>query len=143
MKVAREVILDLLPLYLAGEASPATRALVEDSLREDPELERRVRAGDAALVPDVKVAPRPEAELASLLRTRRTLGRLRWTCALATTCTAISLALRIDFTDGRLTTFRFLIADYPLPFGLCMAAGAALWALYFSMRRRAAGTGLA
>lgn len=143
MNVAREVILDLLPLYLAGEASPATRALVEEFLRQDPELQRRVRAGDRTILPGVGAGPRPETELAALVRTRRMLGRLRWTCALATALTAISLALRIDFTDGRLTTFRFLIQDQPLPFGLCMMAAAALWALYFSLRRRAGGTGLA
>src|SRR5262245_1895000 len=143
MKVTREVILDLLPLYLAGEASPATRALVEEYLRQDPELERRVRAGDAALLPDVALRPAPETALRSLVRTRRALGRLRWTCALASALTAISLALRVDFSGGRLTTFRFLIVDYPLPLGICMAGAAALWILYFDMRRRARGTGLA
>jgi hypothetical protein len=30
MNIAREVILDLLPAYLSGEASPATRTLVEE-----------------------------------------------------------------------------------------------------------------
>jgi hypothetical protein len=143
MKVTRDVVLDLLPVYLAGEASQATRDLVDEYLREDPELERRVRAGDPSLVPDVPVGPRPEAELASLVRTRRTLGRLRWTCAFATMFTAIALALRIEFMEGRLTTFRFLIADHPVPFGICLAAAAVLWWLYFSMRRRASGTGLA
>ena len=38
MEVTRNVILDLLPLYLAGEASPDTRALVEHYLERDPEL---------------------------------------------------------------------------------------------------------
>ena len=38
MEVTRNVILDLLPLYLAGEASPDTRALVEHYLETDPEL---------------------------------------------------------------------------------------------------------
>lgn len=152
MNVAREVILDLLPLYLAGEASPATRALVEEYLRGDPGLERRVRAGDATLLPDAMsgaalprglAGPRPETELVTLVRTRRMLGRLRWTCALATAFTAIAFALRIDFTDGRLTSFRFLIQDYPRPLGLCLLAAAGLWALYFILRRRARGTGLA
>ncbi len=37
-QVTRNVILDLLPLYLAGEASPDTQALVEGYLKTDPEL---------------------------------------------------------------------------------------------------------
>lgn len=38
MKITREVILDLLPLYLAHEASPDTRALIEQYLETDPEI---------------------------------------------------------------------------------------------------------
>ena len=44
MNVTREVILDLIPLYLAGDASPATRALIDEYLRQDPELAERVRS---------------------------------------------------------------------------------------------------
>jgi len=43
MNVTREVILDLLPVYLAGEASPATRALIEEYMEQDPELAQRIR----------------------------------------------------------------------------------------------------
>lgn len=38
MKVSREVIQDLLPLYLAGEVSEDTRILVEEYLETDPDL---------------------------------------------------------------------------------------------------------
>ena len=38
MEITRSVILDLLPLYLAGEASPDTQAVVEQYLETDPEL---------------------------------------------------------------------------------------------------------
>jgi len=38
MKITRDVILDLLPLYLANEVSADTRALVEEYLETDPEL---------------------------------------------------------------------------------------------------------
>ena len=43
MNVTREVILDLLPVYLSGDASPATRALVEEYMKQDSELAQRVR----------------------------------------------------------------------------------------------------
>jgi hypothetical protein len=143
MNVTRDVVLDLLPAYLAGEASADTRALVDEYLRQDPDLERRVRARDTTLVRDVAAAPAPEIELASLMKTRRTLGRLRWTCALATACTAVALSLRVDFADGHLTTFRFLIVDHPVPLGTCLAVAAVLWLVYFRMRRGARSTGLA
>lgn len=38
MNITRNVILDLMPLYLEGEASPDTQALVEHYLDTDPEL---------------------------------------------------------------------------------------------------------
>ncbi len=38
MEITRNVILDLLPLYLADEASADTRALVTEYLETDPEL---------------------------------------------------------------------------------------------------------
>ena len=38
MEISRNVILDLLPLYIADEASPETRQLVEQYLEGDPEL---------------------------------------------------------------------------------------------------------
>jgi anti-sigma factor RsiW len=48
MDVDRDVILDLLPLYLEGEGSASTRALVEQYLQSDPELARRVKQSDLA-----------------------------------------------------------------------------------------------
>jgi anti-sigma factor RsiW len=43
MEVTRKVILDLLPMYLAGEVSPDTQKLVELYLETDPELAQKVR----------------------------------------------------------------------------------------------------
>jgi anti-sigma factor RsiW len=44
MKITRDVINDLLPVYLAGDASADTRALLEEYLRTDPSLAADVRA---------------------------------------------------------------------------------------------------
>jgi hypothetical protein len=38
MNVTRDVVLDLLPLYLAGEASEDTQNLVQAYLEQDPDL---------------------------------------------------------------------------------------------------------
>ena len=43
MNVTKDVVLDLLPVYLAGEASADTRGLVEEFLRQDPDLAERIR----------------------------------------------------------------------------------------------------
>ena len=55
MNVTREIILDLLPAYLSGEASRATCSLVEDNMRQDPELAQRIRLQWAESI--AKVAP--------------------------------------------------------------------------------------
>jgi len=57
MEIDREVILDLLPLYLEGECSPNTRALVEKYLETDPELARIAKQTD--LVRTLKEIPMP------------------------------------------------------------------------------------
>ncbi|MCK4539149.1 MAG: hypothetical protein KAV42_10175 [Candidatus Krumholzibacteria bacterium] len=38
MKITRDVILDLLPLFVSGEGSPDTRKLVEEYIETDPEM---------------------------------------------------------------------------------------------------------
>src|SRR5271154_3727117 len=71
MNVTREVILDLLPVYLAGEASPATRALVEEYMKQDTELAQKIRQQWSENF--AKVAPPPlppDLELRPLRRPR-------------------------------------------------------------------------
>lgn len=137
MQVTQEVILDLLPLYLAGEASPATRALVEEYLAGDPELARRIRL-DAARGFD-QVAPLnvpPELELQSLKRTRGLLVLLRWLFALGISATAIAFSAEMSFREGRLREFHFLIQEFPLLFGPILLLGLACWIAYFWLRHR-------
>lgn len=43
MKITRDVIQDLLPLYLANEVSADTRALVEAYLEGDPEFAGQIK----------------------------------------------------------------------------------------------------
>ncbi len=73
MNVTRNVIEDLLPVYLAGEASDDTRALLEEYQREHPEFaaqlrESIARAGEIRAAP---AAPSPDPEKATLECTRK------------------------------------------------------------------------
>jgi hypothetical protein len=43
MEATHDVIVDLLPVYFSGEASAATRALVDDYFARDPAFADRVR----------------------------------------------------------------------------------------------------
>lgn len=135
MEVAREVILDLLPLYQAGEASAASRALVEEHLRRDPELAQRLRLLSTEELAGAVPAP-PDLELRSLRRTRGLLALQRWLFGFGIAFTAIAFSLELDFGGGRLRRFRLLLLDYPLQFGICLALGLGCWIAYYAVRRR-------
>ena len=72
MNLEREVIVDLLPAYFSGEASAATRALVEDYFRQHPDFEKSARSA-AGPLESLKVSPPkvdPEKEKLALERAR-------------------------------------------------------------------------
>ena len=84
--VTKNVILDLLPLYLAGDVSDDTRALVEDYLSRDPELERAARVaeafGEAGAVPAPK---RKEAAMKAFTEAKHRLWMRALTLAILIT----------------------------------------------------------
>lgn len=135
MTVTREVILDLLPLHLAGEASPASRALIEEYLRTDPELAARVRTQGAEGF--TTPAPRvpPERELDTLRRTRRLLTALRWLLAWGLALTLLPLGVEFRAEGGRIVEYHFLMRDFP-QLGLPLLTGLACLTGYFLLRRR-------
>jgi hypothetical protein len=137
MNVTREVILDLLPVYLAGEASPATRELVEEYMKQDPDLAKRIRQQWSENF--AKVAPSalpPDLELRTLRRTRKLIGWQKWLFGFGIFFTAISLSNEFSFTGWHLNEIHFLLRDYPVEFGTCLALGLACWIVYFTIRRR-------
>lgn len=73
--VTRDVIADLWPLYVAGEASPDTRALIEAFLREDREFGQTLTELAREHLPSFE-APSlaPDHELKTLTGIRRRLA---------------------------------------------------------------------
>jgi len=136
MSVTREVILDLIPVYLAGEASPATRALIDEYLRQDPELAERIRTLSAdSLTTIARVPLSSDIELRSLRRARALIGWQKWLFGLGITFTALLFSNEISFEGGRLREFHFLIRDYPAPFGCFAVLALICWIGYYSIRR--------
>lgn len=81
MIVTRPVILDLWPLYAAGEASPETKALVEAFLRDDPEFARQLEHDPLSGV-EPPVVP-ATVEMQAFRKTKRRLGGYRSLLTLA------------------------------------------------------------
>jgi len=72
MRVTRDVIQDLLPLYLAGEVSGDTRTLVEEYLDTDPEFGNEVRdLAEADFPGDVPVPLTKEDQMEAYKEARR------------------------------------------------------------------------
>jgi hypothetical protein len=137
MNVTREVILDLLPVYLAGEASPATRALVDEYLQQDSELAQRVRTSTVENLSAIAQAPlSSDIELRSLRRARALIGWQKWLFGLGITFTALSLSNEFSFEGGHFREFHFLIRDYPAQFGSFAALALLCWISYYAIRRR-------
>jgi hypothetical protein len=73
MKITRDVITDLLPVYQSGEASQDTRDLVEAYLKDDPEFARIVNAEQSSLPAENQPKLPKENEMETLENTKKLL----------------------------------------------------------------------
>ena len=98
--VSRNVILDLLPVYITGEASRESRALVEEFARQDPEIARLVRAGtlESGLDKDCATVP-PNLEMKAIQRVRRSVRRKMVYVALATASILMIPLIAMQFSN--------------------------------------------
>src|SRR5882672_10021869 len=109
MNVSRDVVMDLIPLYLEGDVSADTRALVESYLKTDPELAADVTAARATSLGLPATRP-PTAEKQALDATRELLKSRTSTLVVATLFTVLPLTFAFR---GTTITF-FLIRDAPV-----------------------------
>jgi anti-sigma factor RsiW len=129
MKITRDVVKDLVTVYLAGEASADTRVVVEEWLRSDRELAAEVERARGLELPAV-APPQPTVEKRAFDRTRR---RLRWRGVLlgaAIYFTALPLTVTFG-SDG----FRGLLLQDWLSRTAAIGIAAGLWILYWRMSR--------
>lgn len=102
MNITQNVILDLLPLYEAGEVSDDTRALVAEFLAQHPDFVRSGRSADAMLKTAAPARPEQEGK-AALARTQALLSRRHWSFGVALACTLAMFSF--SFEGSRLTWF--------------------------------------
>jgi anti-sigma factor RsiW len=131
--VQREVIIDLLPVYVSGEASAATRALVEESVKSDPELATLLERERALLGSLPSLSLSPDHEKRALDKTK---AHVRWrSLTLAAALFFTVLPLTFTWESGRGVTW---VMWQALPRGCVgfLTVAAILWAVQFSMRLR-------
>jgi hypothetical protein len=135
MKLERDVIVDLLPAYFSGEASSATRALVEEYFREDPAFEKFARGagGPLEMLKAPVDRPDPEKEKFALERARLVTETRSSFFGLGIITTLMLFLFRIQ--GGKIV---WIMWEQGGVRGICFAAMAVFfWTLYFYVRRRA------
>jgi len=139
VKIPDDVMNDLLTLYLADEASAATRALVDACAREHPAVAARLAAARGVAAPDVPVVgPMPDVELRALTETRHYI-RLR-TIFFAGAILFTLMPFSVRGGDGGVEFV--ILGKVPGLVWACWSLAAAFWAAWFVMRRRLRVVGL-
>jgi anti-sigma factor RsiW len=133
MKPSRDVIRDLLPLYVAGEASPATVKLVDEALAGDPGLaaeEAVLRRGDPTAVPG---PARPaDSDRIALQRIREAVRERSLLLALAIFLTLAPFSFL--YAGGQVKFF--VLRDAPGMGMAALVAAAGCWVGWFLLGRR-------
>ena len=130
MNISKEVIRDLLPVYVAGEASADTRAVVESALAGDADL--RNEAAMIGTVPAVHATPPAALGLDTLKRTQRLLRRRALLAGFSVFFSTFPLAM-VDRSWG-------LVGH--LGQAACLLVAAAGWALFLKNAARLHAAGL-
>ena len=97
MEISRNIIIDLLPLYLADEASEETRELVESYLAQDRSLQKIVQeARGEQVIEKIPVSLQKETELITLEKMKRYTRQRDLFMAISFLFTGLLLAFRSD-----------------------------------------------
>jgi anti-sigma factor RsiW len=137
MKISRDVVKDLIPVYLAGDASADTQALVESYLKTDPELAADVTAARGTSLGLPATRP-PTAEKQALDATRQLLKSRTSTLVVAAIFTV--LPLTFAFQGSRITFL--VIRDAPVIGIAWWVTAAIVWIWHVRIRRRLRVSGL-
>jgi hypothetical protein len=138
MRITRDVIRDLIPLYQAGEASSDTKALVEEFLKQDPEFGREVSERTRMPFEALPVELPAEHEIKTLERTKKMIRLRSWLMALAIFFTLLPFSMGVDTEKIRWSLWR----DAPVLAGFSLVAAIGFWIAFYFMRRRLRATSL-
>ncbi len=141
MKISKEVIKDLLPLYASGEASEDTCQLVQQYVADDPEIAgllREMTAGEQLLSQKPPVPDLANAEVRSFQKARL-LVRYR-SGILGAAIAYTLLPFTFVFSDGHIHWI--VISDMPGAAISSLVVALVLWAAYLFLSRKGRKIGL-
>jgi len=135
--ITRDVITDLLPVYLSGEASADTKALVETFVKSDPEFAQFVGQETRAAFGGRTASAAPDREMIALRRAKRRIQKKTWHLVLAIFFTFTTFAFSIEPTG---ITWTWEVSPL-LTLGLSVVA-ALFWIAYFRTNRASRPAGV-
>ena len=133
MTITRDVILDLLPLYFAGQTSADTRRLVEEFLKTDPDFARMSQRFDAVLKEQGGVPEAAATERRAFERTRMLLRYRNQTIGVAIAFSLMPFAF--GFSNGHVDWI--LLRDKPVIAVTWLLTGIVCWIAAYLIGRRA------
>lgn len=137
--IHRDVVIDLIPVYLSGEASEETRKLVEQAVKSDPELAKNLDRERELLSLGAPPALPPDHEKRTLDRTRTAVRRRSMTFAGALLFSC--LPFTFSWESGRGVDL-LLWRAAPLACVVLLIAAAALWIAHVAIRLRLRRSGI-
>jgi len=132
MTVTRDVILDLLPLYFAGQVSADTKTLVDEFLRTDPDFARMSQRFDTLLKAQGTPADGGAAERRAFERTRRLLKTRNQTIGMAVAYSLLPFAF--FFRNGQI---EWIMLRRPSVAATFAFTALVLWVAAWIINRRA------
>ena len=131
MNITKDIINDLIPLYVANECSADTRALVEEYLQRNPAQAVELRRIMSTPVPRNVPVAQDLGEAQAFREARRRLRRRSWLMAFAIFFTLAPFSF--VFTNA--TTW-WMPRDAPKSAAIYGVIGMVLWIVYALERRR-------
>jgi len=136
MKITDKVILDLLPVYYAGEASKDTIKLIESYFNQHPDFAKEIeQLAKKRLPEDIPLPLKPEDEMIALRKTKRLLGFRTFFLFVAIFCTALPFAFG-DVSWSKISGVHWLWTEFPLGALISGLIGIGSWAVYPLIRKR-------
>ena len=130
MTISRNVITDLLPLYVSGECSEDSKALVDAYLRDHPDVRRELKT-----LADASTRPLPPlgetTELKALAQTRKLLRSRSYVMAAAIFFSIVPFSFL--YTNGR---FYWLAQEAPGSVAIYSTLAVLAWIGYVVIKRK-------
>ena len=140
-EISRNVIRDLLPVYVAGEASRETRSLVEEFLAKDPELRELAEAEGSPLPQLALKVDSDELEKRALDRTCRLLSKMNVLMGVSLVLSTVPLIIR-GFVYGSQSIPVGGLEPWIVAMTIAVAGASIGWGLFFRICQRLQVTGL-